>query len=190
MPSGRRWSRCCPVVGRGVAGRGPITAGWSMVSCGGPGPGRRGGICRRRMGRGRRCTTGIGAGRATAPGRRCWPSCSGAVTLGSRRGRSGSTRRWSGLIKTLPAPRICPRPMWRQSGWRSPWTTMSRGRPRVPQGAGSNYKKSADPGSDPPPDPPPGKAKPADREALGRSRAACRPRSTWSPTSGVGRWRW
>ncbi len=47
---------------------------------------------------------------------------------------------------------------------------MSRGRPRVPQGAGSNYKKSADPGSDPPPDPPPGKAKPADREALGRSR--------------------
>ena len=90
--------------------------------------------------------------------------------MGSRRGRSGSTRRWSGLIKTLPAPRICPRPMWRQSGWRSPWTTMSRGRPRVPQGAGSNYKKSADPGSDPPPDPPPGKAKPADREALGRSR--------------------
>jgi transposase len=39
-----------------------------------------------------------------------------------------------------------------------------------PQGAGSNYKNPADHGSDPPADPQPGKAKPADREALGHSR--------------------
>ncbi|MFT4163814.1 MAG: IS5 family transposase [Microlunatus sp.] len=54
---------------------------------------------------------------------------------------------------------------------------MFPGQPRVPQGAGSNYKKSADPGPVPAPDPQPdkpdpqpGKAKPAEREALGHSR--------------------
>lgn len=47
---------------------------------------------------------------------------------------------------------------------------MSPSQRRDPQGAGSNYKESADHGSDPPLDPQPGKAKPADREALGHSR--------------------
>lgn len=85
-------------------------------------------------------------------------------------GRLGSIRPWSELIRMLPVPGICLRPMWPPSGSRSPWMAMSYGRRHPSRGAGSNYKNPAGQEGDLPPDPPPGQAKPVDREGLGRSR--------------------
>src|SRR3954447_3640536 len=173
MWSGLCWSRCCRIGRRGGRGRGRTTGWWSTGCCGGPGPGRRGGICRSRTGAGRRCTTGIGAGPPTARGHGCWVSCSAAATWPRTVGWWRSTPRWCGRTSTPPVPVTDLRATCRRRCWRSPWPTTWPGtwRQRFPrttmlhqsrrrlQGAVSNHTNSQLT-----------RGARADREALGRSR--------------------
>src|SRR5688500_5367665 len=125
------------------------------------------------------CTGGIAAGRPMARGRRSWPGCRPRVTpTPARSGRSRSTRPWSGRIATRPGRATRPRRTSRPSSWRRCCRRRSP-RPGRPPRQGTGPESSSDRCG--------AADRPADREALGRSRgglttkihlladAACRP---------------
>ena len=104
MSCGSWWSRSCPrapVVG---GGRGVITVRCSKRSPGGFALVVRGGTCRRRSGRGRRCRSGIAAGQPMAPTN--WSSsacCNDKIRPDSWTGCCRSTRPSFVPISTQPA---------------------------------------------------------------------------------------
>ncbi len=118
MRSGRCASRTCRVVGVGVVGKGGPPAG-----------DQRGALATRigapwrdlppRTGRGRRSTTGIGAGRRTGRGRRSWTGSAWTPTAASTvsRGWSAWTARLRGRTTTPPAPGTNRPRTCRPTGW-------------------------------------------------------------------------
>ncbi len=119
MRCGPSWSRCCRIVRRVGADRGLITGRCSKRSCGGSGPGLRGGIFLRSSRPGRRCGTGSTRGLATAPSTGFCRWCKVA-----RR----PPARWTGRCRWMPRSRGR--------------ISTRRGRQIPKKGAGSNYKNS------------------------------------------------